>query len=140
VQIDTWTGDGLAFRDKIFPGGNRTTPFDVIDSTGTNLRMFNNVYFLAEEPLQFYWNERVYATIDEWRAETGLDGNSQFVIGPLPSQAQSIRSALDALMREPTLRPELFHKLHGLAKGKAQAARSRQGEGIDNEMRKSDTA
>jgi hypothetical protein len=116
VQIDTWLGDGLAFHDNMYIAGNKIRPFDVIDSAGTNLQMFNNIYFLAEEQLPFHWNERVYNTIDEWRAETSLDGNSQFLIGPLPSRAQRIRSALDALMREPTLRPEMFHTLHLLAK------------------------
>jgi hypothetical protein len=116
VQIDTWTGDGLAFHDNIYLAENKIRPFDVIDSTGTKLQMFNNIYFLAEEPLRFHWNERVYKTIDEWRADTGLDGNSQFLIGPLPSRAQRIREALGALMREPTLRPPMFHELHRLAR------------------------
>ena len=117
VQIDTWTGDGLAFHDNIYIAGDKIRPFDVIDmTTGTNLQMFNNIYFFANEPLPFLWNDVVYTTIDEWRADTGLDANSQFFIGPLPSRAQRMRAALDALMREPTLRPEMFHELHALAK------------------------
>jgi hypothetical protein len=99
----------------VYIAGNRIRPFDVIDSTGTNLQMFNNIYFLAEEPLPFHWNDRVYTTIDEWRSETCLDGNSQCLIGSLPPPAQRIRAALDALMREPTLRSEMFHQLHRLA-------------------------
>jgi hypothetical protein len=88
----------------------------VIDSTGTNLKMFDNIYYLAEEPHPFHWNERVYNTIDEWRTENGLHGSSQFLSGPLPPRGQRIRSALGALMREPTLQPEMFHKLHALAR------------------------
>jgi Right handed beta helix region len=116
VQIDTWTGDGLAFHDNIYLAGNKIRPFDVIDSTGTNLQMFDNIYFLAQEPLRFHWNERVYKTIEEWQAETALDGNSQFLIGPLPPVAQEIRAALEALMQAPTLRPVMFLELHRLAK------------------------
>jgi Right handed beta helix region len=115
AQIDTWTGDGLAFHDNIYLAGNEIRPFDVIDSTGTKLQMFDNAYFFAEEPLPFFWNERVYTSMDEWRADSGLDANSQFFIGPFPSRAQMIRPALDALMRESTLRPEMFHALHRLA-------------------------
>ena len=73
--------------------------------------MFNNLYFFAEEPLPFHWNDRVYNTIDEWRADTGLDANSQFFIGPLPSRAQRIRAELDALRQQPTLQPVMFHSL-----------------------------
>jgi hypothetical protein len=78
--------------------------------------MFDNIYFLAEEPIRFNWNERVYKTIEEWQAETGLDGNSQFLIGPFPSPAQGIRSALEELMREPALNPPMFPRLYALAK------------------------
>jgi hypothetical protein len=62
----------------------------------------------------------VYTSIDEWRADTGLDASSRFVIGPLSSRsdarAETLREALDALKREPTLRPEMFHELHRLAR------------------------
>ena len=113
AQIDTWAGDGLAFHDNIYLAGNTIRPFDVIDSTGTNLKMFDNIYYLAEEPLPFHWNERVYNTIGEWRTEIGLDGSSQFFIGPLPSRAQRIRAELDALKQQPTLQPAMFHSLAG---------------------------
>jgi hypothetical protein len=85
-------------------------------STGTNLQMLNNIYLFAEEPLPLHWNERIYKAIDAWRAETGLDANSQFLIGPLPPRARRIRAVLDALMRQPTLRPEMFHTLYQFAK------------------------
>jgi hypothetical protein len=65
-------------------------------------------------------NEQVYTSIDEWRADTGLDVDSQFFIGPFRSRpdarAQIMRGALDALRREPTLRPEMFDALYRLAK------------------------
>jgi hypothetical protein len=87
--------------------------------------MFSNVYFFAQESLPFHWNDLIYNTIDEWRADTGLDANSQFFIGPFRSRPrgrrpqlpriESMATALEALMREPTLRPEMFHKLHRLA-------------------------
>jgi hypothetical protein len=48
VQIDTWTGDGLGFHDNVYIAGNRIRPFHVIDSTGTNLAMFNNLYSFAD--------------------------------------------------------------------------------------------
>ena len=78
---------------------------------GTNLTMFDNLYFFAEEPLPFMWNDEVYSSIEEWQADTGLDANSQFVIGPLGSRAQNIKAALEALKLEPTLRPDMFHAL-----------------------------
>jgi hypothetical protein len=115
VQIDNWPGDGFAFHDNVYLAGDAIRPFDVIDSTGTNLQMFNNVYFFAEQPLPFHWNERIYNTIDEWRADTGLDANSQFFYGPFPSRAQQIRARLEQLKQAPTLRSEMFHELHDLA-------------------------
>ena len=72
--------------------------------------------FVRRRPLPLHWNERVYNAIDAWRAETGLDANSQFLIGPLPPRARRIRAVLDALMRQPTLRPEMFHTLYQFAK------------------------
>ena len=112
VQIDTWTGENLAFHDNLYIAGNSIRPFDVLNTTRTNLQMFDNVYVFAEEPLAFFWdvdgNEQVYTSIDEWRTDTGLDWDSQFFIGPFR------RAALDALRRAPTLRPEMFHKLHRL--------------------------
>jgi hypothetical protein len=117
AQIDTWTGDGLAFHDNLYVAGSSIRPFDVIDSTGTHLQMFDNVYLFDDEPLPFFWNDRVYTTIDEWRADTGLDLSSQFFIGPFQSRppgrpnALALRAALEALRSEPTLRPEMFHAL-----------------------------
>ena len=117
AQIDTWPGDQLSFHDNVYLAGNGIRPFDAIDATGTNLQMFNNRYFFAEEPLPFDWNGQVYDTIDEWRADTGLDANSQFFIGPFTSRAQRIRAELDALKHQPTLQPAMFHSLaRGLAK------------------------
>jgi hypothetical protein len=120
VQIDTWTGDNLAFHDNLYIAGDSIRPFDVIDTTGTNLQMFDNVYVFAEEPREFFWNEQVYFSIDEWRADTGLDVDSQFFLGPFrlrsDVRAQLMRAALDALRWEPTLGPEMFHALHRLAK------------------------
>ncbi len=85
---------------------------------GTNLTMFDNLYFFAEEPLPFMWDDEVvYSSIEEWQADTGLDANSQFVIGPLGSRAQNIKAALEALMLEPTLRRDMFYALHRLANG-----------------------
>jgi uncharacterized protein YfaP (DUF2135 family) len=115
VQIDDWPGDRLSFRDNVYIAGTRIRPFDMIDSTGTNLRMFNNRYFFAEQPLPFHWNDQVYNTIDQWQADTGLDANSQFFIGPRPSRAQRIRTKLRALRRQPTLKPVMFRSLHRLA-------------------------
>jgi hypothetical protein len=58
---------------------------------------------------------RLYASISEWQADTGLDANSQFVIDSTGSRAQRVTSALEALVRAPTLRPEMFHTLLDLA-------------------------
>jgi hypothetical protein len=76
--------------------------------------MFNNLYFLADEPLPFTWNNTTYNTIDEWRAATGLDANSQFFVGPFPSRVQMLREGMEALKQEPVLRPEMFHALFNL--------------------------
>jgi hypothetical protein len=76
--------------------------------------MDHNLYYFAQEPLPFNWNDQVYNTIDQWRADTGLDANSQFFIGPFPSRAQQIRGGLDALMLQPSLRPEMFRSLYRL--------------------------
>jgi hypothetical protein len=117
VQIDNWTGDNLAFHNNLYITGDRIRPFDVIDSTGTNLRMFDNTYVFVKQPLPFFWNDRVYTSIDEWRADTGLDLTSRFFIGPsYRSRAEMMRAALDALRQEPTLRPQMFRALHDLAK------------------------
>jgi hypothetical protein len=115
AQIDNWPGDRLSFHDNVHIAGTGIRPFDVIDSTGTNLQMFDNRYFFSEEPLPFHWNDRVYNTIDQWRADTDLDASSQVFVGPLPSPAQRIRGELDALMQEPALKPVMFHSLHRLA-------------------------
>ena len=84
VQIDNWTGDSLAFHDKC-NAGEPIRPFDVIDATGTNLQMFNNILLLRQEPLDFFWNDMVYTSIEEWQTDTGLDSNSEFFIGPFPT-------------------------------------------------------
>ena len=116
VQIDTWTGAHLAFHDNLYVAGNRIRPFDVLATTGTNLQMFDNVYVFAEAPREFFWNEQVYTSLDEWRADTGLDGGSHFVLAPFRARpevrAPRIRAALEALRGAPTLRPALFHALH----------------------------
>jgi hypothetical protein len=114
VQIDTWPGNGLSFHDNVYLAGTSIRPFDVIDSPGTNLQMFHNLYYFAEQPLPFHWNDQVYDTIDQWRAATGLDANSLFFIGPFPSRAQMIRAGLDAIMRQRTLRPMMFRSLYRL--------------------------
>jgi hypothetical protein len=90
--------------------------------------MFDNRYFFAEEPLPFMWADEHYESIEynsieEWQADTGLDANSQFVIGPLGSRAQDIKAALEVLMLEPTLRPDMFHALHRLANGQGRRQR-----------------
>jgi hypothetical protein len=117
VQIDTWPGDGLAFHDNLYIAGNAIRPFDAIEATGTNLEMFDNVYYFAEEPLPFFWNEEEYASIEEWQEDTGLDESSEFIIGPLPPDVQQIRAALEALKSARSLRPEMFHSLHSFAEG-----------------------
>jgi hypothetical protein len=61
------------------------------------------------------WNSTNYNTIDEWRTATGLDTNSQFFFGS-NDRVQNARAALEALKGEPTLRPEMFHKLYDLIK------------------------
>jgi hypothetical protein len=78
------------------------------------LAMFNNLYSFADEPLPFFWNDRIYASLDKWRAETGLDENSSIAPFP-PRRAAIMRAAFEALMREQTLRPDMFHELYRLA-------------------------
>jgi hypothetical protein len=114
VQIDTWPGNGLSFHNNVYLAGNGIRPFDVIDSPGTNLQMNHNLYYFRQEPLPFHWNGVVYDTIDQWRAATGLDANSLFFTGRFPTRVQRIRARLDALMRQPTLRPMMFRSLYRL--------------------------
>ena len=116
MQIDTWPADGLAFHDNLYIAGENIRPFDVMDATGTNLQMFSNTYVFANQPREFFWNGTVYTSIDQWRADTGLDANSQFFIGPFqsPNAVQTIRAALDALKQTPTLRPEMFKALQAV--------------------------
>jgi hypothetical protein len=79
--------------------------------------MFSNIYVFANQPREFFWNGTVYTSIDQWRADTGLDANSQFFIGPFhsPNAVQTIRAALDALKQTPTLRPEMFQALQAVS-------------------------
>jgi hypothetical protein len=114
VQIDTWPGDRLSFHDNVYLAGTSIRPFDMIESPGTNLQMFHNLYYFPEEPLPFNWNGKVYNTIDQWRAATGLDANSLFFIGPFPSRSQEIRAGLGALIRQRTLQPMTFRSLYRL--------------------------
>jgi hypothetical protein len=74
--------------------------------------MFDNLYFFASEPREFFWNDVVYTSIDEWRADTGLDSDSQFVGSDVRAQ---FSGALEALKSEPILRPDMFQELHRLA-------------------------
>jgi hypothetical protein len=114
-QIDDWPGDGLVFHDNLYLAGTSIAPFSATNATGTNLAMFNNLYIFAEQSLPFMWNSTNYNTIDEWRTATGLDTNSQFFFGS-NDRVQNARAALEALKGEPTLRPEMFHKLYDLIK------------------------
>jgi hypothetical protein len=114
VQIDTWPGDHLSFDHNVYLAGTSIRPFDVINSPGTNLQMDHNHYFFADKPRPFDWNDHVYNTIDQWRADTGLDTNSHFFTGPFPSRVQQVRARLDALEQEPTLRPMMFQSLYSL--------------------------
>jgi hypothetical protein len=117
VQIDTWPADGLAFHDNLYIAGENIRPFDVMDATGANLQMSSNRYVFANQPREFFWNGTVYTSIDQWRADTGLDANSQFFIGPFqpPNAMQTIRAAIDALKQTPTLRPEMFQALQAVS-------------------------
>jgi hypothetical protein len=113
LQINDWFGDGLAYHDNLYLAGTSISPFAAANAAGTNLSMFHNLYFFAEEPLPFTWNNTTYNTIDEWRAATGLDTSSLF-LGPFPSRVQMARYRLEALKHVPVLRPEMFHALYDL--------------------------
>ena len=126
AQIDTWPGDQLSFHDNVYLAGNGIRPFDVIDSTGTNLQMSNNLYFFAEEPLPFHWNDQVYDTIDEWRADTGLDANSQFSHRPAPvaraadtRRARCAQAATDPATGDVPLAGRRTHRIAALDEARA---------------------
>jgi hypothetical protein len=120
LQINQWPGDGLAYHDNLYLAGTSIRPFDADSATGTNLAMFNNFYFFNGPPLPFIWNDTTYNTINEWRADTGLDTNSLFFVGPFSSSpnvgVQNVRAALEALEQEQTLQPGMFYELYDLLK------------------------
>ena len=67
--------------------------------------MFANTYRFASEPLPFSWNETPYSSIADWHTATGLDLDSQIVIGPF-----DLPSELELLKTQPLTR-ELFERL-----------------------------
>jgi hypothetical protein len=67
--------------------------------------MFGNTYRFANDPLPFWWDETQYNSIPDWQAATGLDLDSQFIIGPfgLPTELEQFKTQ--------PLTPEMFAQL-----------------------------
>jgi hypothetical protein len=105
-QLSAWYGDNVRFHDNLIFAGPNTSPF-LLDPncwgghcSGTNLQMFGNTYRFANDPLPFWWDETQYSSIAAWQAATGLDLDSQFLIGPveLPTGLEQLKT--QALTRE----------------------------------------
>jgi hypothetical protein len=67
--------------------------------------MFGNTYRFANDPLPFWWDETQYNSIPDWQAATGLDLDSQFIVGPfgLPTELEQFKTQ--------PLTPEMFGQL-----------------------------
>ena len=99
-QLSAWYGDNVRFNDNLIFAGPDTSPFFLDPNcwgghcSGTNLQMSGNTYRFANDPLPFSWDETQYNSIAAWRAATGLDLDSQFIIGPfaLPTKLEKLKS------------------------------------------------
>jgi hypothetical protein len=110
-QLSAWYGDNLRFHDNLVFAGPNTSPF-LLDPncwgghcSGTNLQMFGNIYRFANDPLPFWWDETQYNSIADWQTATGLDLDSQFIIGPF-----ELPPELEQLETQPLTR-EMFEQL-----------------------------
>ena len=110
-QVSAWFGNNLRFQDNLVFAGPNISPF-LLDPTcwggrcsGTNLQMSGNTYRFANDPLPFWWDEIRYDSIADWQAATGLDLDSQFIIGPF-----ELPTGLEQLKTQP-LTPEMFGQL-----------------------------
>ena len=110
-QVSAWYGDNLRFHDNLVFAGPNTSPF-LLDPncwgghcSGTNLQMFGNTYRFANDPLPFWWDETQYNSIPDWQAATGLDLDSQFIIGPFV-----LSPGLEQFKTQPLTR-EMFEQL-----------------------------
>lgn len=110
-QLGAWYGDNVRFHDNVILAGPDTSPFlldpNCWDTTcsGTNLQMFGNTYLFANDPLPFWWDATQYQSIADWQAATGLDLDSQVIIGPFELPAE-----LEQLKTQPLTR-EMFEQL-----------------------------
>lgn len=110
-QVGAWYGDNLRFHDNLVFAGPNVRPF-LLDPncwgarcSGTNLQMFGNIYRFANTPLPFWWDETQYVSIADWQAATGLDLDSQFIIGPF-----ELPTGLEQLKTQPLTR-EMFEQI-----------------------------
>jgi hypothetical protein len=99
-QLGAWYGDDVRFHDNVVFAGPNVSPFLLDPSCwdglchGTNLQMFNNTYLFANDPQPFWWDQTQYHSIADWQAATGLDLNSQYIVGPveLPTQLEQLKT------------------------------------------------
>jgi hypothetical protein len=110
-QLTAWYGDNVRFDDNVVFAGPNVSPF-LLDPncwgglcSGTNLQMSSNVYRFANDPQPFSWNQTVYNSIAEWQAATGLDLDSQFIVGPF-----QLPPPLEQFKTQP-LTPDMFGQL-----------------------------
>ena len=56
--------------------------------------MFGNIYRFTDDPLPFRWDQTLYKSIADWQVATGLDLDSQFIVGPfvLPPQLEQLKT------------------------------------------------
>jgi len=72
-------GEGVeaCFRNNIFLAKGGAIPLRV-EKPHSKLRFENNLYWRDGSPVQVEWDQKAYASLEEWRKETGeesLDGN-----------------------------------------------------------------
>jgi hypothetical protein len=99
-QVSAWFGDNLGFYDNLVFAGPNISPFLLgpicwgNHCSGSNLQMFGNTYWFANNPQPFWWDETQYTSIANWQAATGLDLDSQFVVGPykLPPELEQFKT------------------------------------------------
>lgn len=79
ISVDKWTGDNIAFRNNILYAEKDTPSIAMTDSSGTNLLMNENTYLVEKKFLPIRWNEMIFRSFDEWRAQTGHEKDGRLI-------------------------------------------------------------
>jgi hypothetical protein len=105
VLAGPWTGQAAAihgegvearFRNNVFLSAGGAVPLRVAKPDG-KLRFENNLYWREGSPVEIEWDRKVYASLEEWRKETGqemADGRplGLFENPKLSAQAAGVRA------------------------------------------------